>query len=75
MEQTSEYEDEQIDDVPSPAVVLGRNEQRYGSVPGLDDDELADPDELERQAIMAELEPHDLRVMSGGSRFPRKCLI
>lgn len=57
MEQTSEYEDEQIDDVPSPAVVLDRAEQRYGSVPGLDDDELADPDELERQAIRAELEP------------------
>ena len=57
MEQISEFEDERIEDVPSPAVALGRNEQRYGSVPGLDDEELADPDELERHIIMAELEP------------------
>lgn len=57
MEQISEFEDERIEGVPSPAVVLGRNEQKYGSVPGLDDEELADPDELERHIIMAELEP------------------
>jgi len=30
---------------------------RYGSVPGLDDSELADPDELERQVLMQEFGP------------------
>ena len=30
---------------------------RYGSVPGLDDSELADPDELERQILIQEFEP------------------
>ena len=30
---------------------------RYGSVPGLDDRELADPDELERQVLIREFAP------------------
>jgi len=39
-----------------PASVLVKREQanRYGSVEGLDDDELADPDELERQVFIEE---------------------
>jgi hypothetical protein len=42
-----------------PESVLLRREQgnRYGSVPGLDDDELADPDELEREVMMEEWGP------------------
>jgi len=42
-----------------PASVLLRREQanRYGSVEGLDDDELADPEELERQVFAEEWAP------------------
>ncbi len=42
-----------------PESVLLRREKvnRYGSVPGLDDEELADPDELERQLTLQEWGP------------------
>ena len=42
-----------------PASVLVKREQanRYGSVEGLADEELADPDELERQAFREEWAP------------------
>ncbi len=42
-----------------PASVLLRRDRgnRYGSVPGLDDSELADPAELERQVLVAEFGP------------------
>ena len=42
-----------------PASVLVKREQanRYGSIAGLDDDELADPDELERQVFAEEWAP------------------
>ena len=45
--------------VEVPESVLLRREQgnKYGSVPGLDDSELADPDELERQVFMQEFGP------------------
>ncbi len=45
----------EVDDVPASAWCRRRN--RYGSVPGLDDEELADPDELERQALHEEWGP------------------
>jgi hypothetical protein len=45
--------------VEAPESVLLRRDrgQRYGSVPGLDDSELADPDELERQVFVQEFGP------------------
>lgn len=43
--------------VPEPAWRCTEKRNPYGSVPGLDDDELADPDELERQVYLAEFGP------------------
>jgi hypothetical protein len=47
------------EDIVVPESVLLRRGKgnRYGSVPGLDDSELADPDELERQVLMQEFGP------------------
>ena len=47
------------DGVVAPESVLLRRERgsRYGSVPGLDDSELADPHELEREVMRAEWGP------------------
>jgi len=48
--------EEEVEDVPvSP--LLGERKNKYGSVPGLDDEELADPDELERQVMLQEWGP------------------
>ena len=41
--------------VPESETHNRERKNRYGSVPGLDDDELADPDELERQVIGIEI--------------------
>jgi hypothetical protein len=59
MKQENEFEDacEYINDVPVSAVLLPLKPKRYGSVPGLEDDELADPYELERQVMMDEWGP------------------
>ncbi|MFC1763273.1 hypothetical protein ACFL6U_14495 [Planctomycetota bacterium] len=43
--------------VPEPVSLKRQQVNRYGSVPGLDDSELVDPDELERQIIRQEFEP------------------
>ena len=43
--------------VPESALRAAERANRYGSVPGLDDDELADPDELERQIYREEFGP------------------
>ena len=57
MKQASQFEDEEVDDVSvSPLLSAGRKNV-YGSVPGLDDEELAGPEELERQAMQAEWGP------------------
>jgi hypothetical protein len=47
------------EDIVVPESVLLRRDKgnRYGSVPDLDDSELADPDELERQVMMQEFSP------------------
>jgi hypothetical protein len=50
-------EEEQVDDVPVSAVLGARCKNPYGSVPGLDDEELADPEELERQVMLADWGP------------------
>jgi len=49
-------DDEEIEVPPSAALRLERD-NGYGSVEGLDDEELADPREIERQMILKELEP------------------
>ena len=57
MKQEVEFEDGcEVDDVPVPSLSV-RHKHRYGSVPGLDDDELADPRELERQVMAEEWGP------------------
>jgi hypothetical protein len=43
--------------VPASALLKREYGSRYGSVPGLDDSELADPDELERQVLREEFGP------------------
>ena len=43
--------------VPESALLRRQQGNKYGSVPGLDDSELADPDELERQVLVQEFGP------------------
>jgi hypothetical protein len=43
-----------VDDVPVSSLISVDRVNRYGSVAGLDDEELADPDELERQVMAQE---------------------
>ena len=45
------------DDFPASAVLRVERQRGYGSVPGLDDEELAGPEELERQVFLAEWGP------------------
>ena len=52
--------------VPESALLRRERKNKYGSVPGLDDEELADPDELERQVIRKELGP--ILVLPGKAR-------
>ncbi len=49
--------EEVIDDVPTWPTCTPKRSNPYGSVPGLPDEELADPAELERVAMIAEWEP------------------
>jgi hypothetical protein len=56
--------------VPESALGAAERPNRYGSVPGLDDEELADPDELERQIHRAEFGPVlALPVRQGAGAF------
>ena len=57
MEQETSFilEDEVV--VPESPLLRRQNVNRHGSVPGLDDEELADPDELERQVYLEEFGP------------------
>jgi len=51
-------EDEiEIDGVPVSPLLSEHRKNRYGSVPGLDDEELASPEELERQVFLQEWGP------------------
>jgi hypothetical protein len=61
------------DGVEVPESVLLRRDRghRYGSVPGLDDSELADPDELERQAFVQESGPVLALPVRASSGFRR----
>lgn len=44
-------------EVPESGLLRRECSSRYGSVPGLDDAELADPDELEREVMLEEWGP------------------
>jgi hypothetical protein len=58
MKQEVEFEDtDGVDDVPVSPLRSEDRKNRYGSVPGLDDEELADPWELERQVFLQEFGP------------------
>ena len=58
MKQTVELDETyKIDDVPVTALLTVQRSNRYGSVPGLDDSELADPVELERHVYQQEFGP------------------
>ena len=46
-----------IDGVPVSPLLAEHRKNRYGSVPGLDDEELASPEELERQVFVQEWGP------------------
>jgi hypothetical protein len=56
MQSKSELSQHNVADLPALAWSCERS-NAYGSVPGLDADELADPDELERQAMLQEWGP------------------
>ena len=58
MKQAVEVEEmAEIEDVPVSPLVMVKQSNRYGSVEGLDDEELADPAELERQVWQSEWAP------------------
>ena len=58
MKNETEFEDEcEVDDVPVSPLLSEERRNRYGSVPGLDDEELAEPWELERQVMLQEWGP------------------
>jgi hypothetical protein len=53
-----------------PLWALGETEpNRYGSIPDLPDEELADPEELERQVFLQEWEPILNLPVRGGRTF------
>lgn len=56
MQSKNELSQHSVADLPASAWSCGRG-NAYGSVPGLDEGELADPDELERQAMLEEWGP------------------
>ena len=57
MEQETDYIVYEGVVVPKSALLKRGRPNKYGSIPDLDDDELADPDELQRMVIQQELEP------------------
>ncbi len=56
---------------PAPIQVKPVKQNRYGSVPGLADEELAEPDELERQIFIEEFGPILALPIRKGDRGPR----
>ena len=57
--------------VCGPRLLRLRRNSSYGSVSGLDDSELADPDELERQVLRQEFGPLLALPVTGGKRTIR----
>lgn len=52
-----ELSEDAVSGVPVSALLHEARRNKYGSVPGLDDEELADPEELERQIMLDEWGP------------------
>ncbi len=50
-------DEDAFDGLPTCVAVQVERDTGYGSVPGLEDEELADPEELERQVMIAEWGP------------------
>ena len=70
MKQESVCEDESgVNEGPVLSSVSARAKNRYGSVPGLEDEELADPAELERQVMMQEWGPVLMLPVRRGTRW------
>lgn len=57
-------------EVPESVLIRRLRPNKYGSVPGLDDSELADPDELERQVLEQEFAP----VLALPDKSGRSCI-
>ena len=57
MKMSNVNEDYEVEDVPVSALFAEGRVNRYGSVAGLDDEELASPEELERQVFLQEWWP------------------
>lgn len=57
-------------EVPESVLLRRLRPNKYGSVPGLDDSELADPDELERQVLRQEFAP----VLALPDKAGRSCI-
>jgi hypothetical protein len=53
----NEFADDEIEDVPVSALLHEDRRNKYGPVPGLEDEEPADPAELERQVMLQEWGP------------------
>ena len=58
-----------INDVPVSALLSVQRDNKYGSVPGLDDAELADPFELEREVMLEEWGPVLALPVKGGKNW------
>jgi len=57
MKQVVECEEDEVEDVPVSALLSVERKNRYGTLPDLEDEELADPEELERLAMAEEWGP------------------
>ena len=71
MNQQTTFETYQGVVVPEPVLLRVEREGKYGHVPGLDDEELASPEELERAVMRAEWGPVlalPVRARQGGFR-------
>lgn len=55
--------------VPLTAIIARKRKNRYGSIPDLPDEELADPEELERQVYREEFGPVLTLPVRGGQSF------
>jgi len=72
MKHTDELDETQlVDDVPVSALLSVRRKNQYGSVLGLDDEELADPEELERMVYQQEFGTVLALPVKGKSRWIR----
>ena len=70
MEQTVEFNEGcKTDDGPVSVLLSVQRDNRYGSVPGLDDAELADPLELEREIMLEEWGPVLALPVKGGRNW------